>query len=102
MPPWINDASINSGTFSGNGAIAESIVPAYRRLLVFMEQEYLPACRGSIAASALPNGREFIVLGILALAVLLVGLWPAPLVDMMSVTVRELLVHVGQTKLAGL
>ena len=48
------------------------------------------------------NRREFIVLGILALSVLLVGLWPAPLVDMMSVTVGELLDHVGQTKLAGL
>ncbi|MDA0681355.1 MAG: NADH-quinone oxidoreductase subunit M [Proteobacteria bacterium] len=46
--------------------------------------------------------REFVVLGILALAVLLVGLWPAPLVDMMSVTVQELLKHVSQSKLAGL
>jgi NADH-quinone oxidoreductase subunit M len=46
--------------------------------------------------------REFVVLGILAIAVLLVGLWPAPLVDMISVTVRELLVQVGQSKLAGL
>jgi len=45
--------------------------------------------------------REFIVLGILALAVLLVGLWPAPLVDMMSVTVHELLVQLGQSKLPG-
>ena len=48
------------------------------------------------------NGREFIVLGILAIAVLLVGIWPAPLVDMMSVTVRELLIQVGHSKLAGL
>ena len=47
------------------------------------------------------EGREFLVLGILAIAVLLVGLWPAPLVDMMSVTVRELLEHVAQSKLAG-
>jgi NADH-quinone oxidoreductase subunit M len=46
--------------------------------------------------------REFLVLGILAIAVLLVGLWPAPLIDMMTVTVRELLVQVGQSKLAGL
>jgi NADH-quinone oxidoreductase subunit M len=45
------------------------------------------------------NRREFIVLGILALAVLLVGLWPAPLVDMMSVTVNELLMQIGQSKL---
>jgi NADH-quinone oxidoreductase subunit M len=48
------------------------------------------------------NGREFIVLGILAIAVLLVGLWPAPLIDMMSVTVADLLEHVAQSKLAGL
>ncbi len=34
--------------------------------------------------------REFIVLGILAIAVLLIGLWPAPLVDMMSVSVDRL------------
>jgi NADH-quinone oxidoreductase subunit M len=34
--------------------------------------------------------REFIVLGILAIAVLLVGLWPAPLVEMMSVSVDRL------------
>jgi len=34
--------------------------------------------------------REFIVLGILAVAVLLVGLWPAPLVDMMSESVDRL------------
>jgi NADH-quinone oxidoreductase subunit M len=43
--------------------------------------------------------REFVVLGILALAVLLVGLWPAPLVDMMSVTVNELLTQISQSKL---
>jgi NADH-quinone oxidoreductase subunit M len=47
------------------------------------------------------NRREFAVLGILALAVLLVGLWPAPLVDMMSVTVDQLLEHVSQPKLAA-
>jgi NADH-quinone oxidoreductase subunit M len=46
--------------------------------------------------------REFLVLGILAVSVLLVGLWPAPLIDMMSVTVQELLVHVRQSRLAGL
>jgi NADH-quinone oxidoreductase subunit M len=46
--------------------------------------------------------REFIVLGVLAVAVLLVGLWPAPLVDMMSVTVRELIVQISQSKLTGI
>ncbi len=48
------------------------------------------------------NGREFVVLGILAFFVLLVGLWPAPLVDMMTVTVDELIQHISQSKLAAL
>jgi NADH-quinone oxidoreductase subunit M len=36
------------------------------------------------------NGREFLVLGVLAMAVLLVGLWPAPLLDAMRVTTQHL------------
>ncbi|MEL7185965.1 MAG: NADH-quinone oxidoreductase subunit M [Pseudomonadota bacterium] len=45
------------------------------------------------------NRREFIVLAILALSVLVVGLWPAPLVDMMNVTIEQLIEQVGQSKL---
>ena len=45
------------------------------------------------------NSREFIVLVVLAISVLLVGLWPAPLVDMMNVSVELLIEQVGQTKL---
>jgi NADH-quinone oxidoreductase subunit M len=45
------------------------------------------------------NGREFIVLAVLAFAVLLVGVWPAPLVDMMNVTIEQLIQQVGQSKL---
>ena len=43
--------------------------------------------------------REFLILGALAVAVLGIGLWPAPLVDMMSVSVSALLDHVLQGKL---
>jgi NADH-quinone oxidoreductase subunit M len=45
------------------------------------------------------TSREFLVLSVLAASVLLVGLWPAPLVDMMSVTVESLLEHVSHSKL---
>jgi NADH-quinone oxidoreductase subunit M len=45
------------------------------------------------------NTREFIVLGVLAVSVLLVGLWPAPLVDMMSATIDQLVEQIGHTKL---
>ncbi|MGB6307347.1 MAG: NADH-quinone oxidoreductase subunit M [Steroidobacteraceae bacterium] len=36
------------------------------------------------------NGREFLVLGALAVAVLLVGLWPAPLLDVMRASTAHL------------
>ncbi len=45
------------------------------------------------------NSREFLVLAILALSVLILGLWPAPLVDMMNVTIEQLIEQVGQSKL---
>ena len=45
------------------------------------------------------NQREFIVLGILALSVLLVGLWPAPLVDMMETSIQQLVQQISQSKL---
>ncbi|MGD8642126.1 MAG: NADH-quinone oxidoreductase subunit M, partial [Gammaproteobacteria bacterium] len=45
------------------------------------------------------NNREFLVLGLLAVAVLLVGLWPAPLLEVMSPTVDNLVVQITQSKL---
>lgn len=40
-------------------AIESSVIPSYRRFAKFLEEEYLPACRGPIGANSLPNGREF-------------------------------------------
>ncbi|MFB3077269.1 MAG: DUF885 family protein, partial [Lysobacterales bacterium] len=37
--------------------IASSIVPAYRQFSKYFNESYLPACRDSIAASALPQGK---------------------------------------------
>ncbi|HMN45715.1 MAG TPA: NADH-quinone oxidoreductase subunit M [Povalibacter sp.] len=45
------------------------------------------------------NGREFVVLGILAAAVLLLGLWPAPLLDVMRPTVEHLVQQITESKL---
>ena len=42
-----------------SSAIAETVVPAYRRFRQFMSDEYVPDARGSIGASALPRGRDF-------------------------------------------
>jgi NADH-quinone oxidoreductase subunit M len=45
------------------------------------------------------NGREFLVLGVLAASVLLVGVWPAPLLDVMRETLRHLVEQLMITKL---
>ncbi|XLZ70636.1 NADH-quinone oxidoreductase subunit M [Massilia sp. SR12] len=45
------------------------------------------------------NNREFLMLGILAIAVLFMGLYPAPFTDVMQVSVADLLEHVKQSKL---
>ena len=60
---------------------------------------YGEVANDKVAALEDLNHREFIVLGILAIAVLLLGVWPAPLVDMMNVTIEELVMQVGQSKL---
>jgi len=46
------------------------------------------------------NAREALVLGTLAVAVLLVGLWPEPLVNLMHASVDQLLQHIQQSKLS--
>jgi NADH-quinone oxidoreductase subunit M len=45
------------------------------------------------------SAREFWMLMVLAVAVLAVGIWPAPLVDAMDASIGQLLIHVGQSKL---
>ena len=44
------------------------------------------------------NPREFLVLGLLAAAVLLMGVYPNPFTEVMHASVAELLRHVAQPK----
>ncbi len=52
----------------------------------------------NVAALQDINGREYIVLGTLAVAVLVLGLWPAPLVEVMDASVTNLLQHISVPK----
>src|SRR5690606_19153132 len=45
------------------------------------------------------NSREFLVLGVLALAVLYMGVYPKPFTDVMHVSVQALLDHIAVSKL---
>lgn len=52
-----------------------------------------------VAALSDVNAREFLILGLLALMVLWLGIWPAPLLDVMHASVANLLEHVAVSKL---
>jgi len=60
---------------------------------------YGPVANGNVAGLQDMNGREFLVLGLLALMVLALGLWPAPLLDVMRPTVDQLVQHIAVSKL---
>jgi NADH-quinone oxidoreductase subunit M len=52
-----------------------------------------------VAGLADLKGREFLVLGLLALAVLVMGVWPNPFAEVLHTSVNDLLNHVNQSKL---
>ena len=52
-----------------------------------------------VAGLADLNAREFLVLGLLALAVLAMGIWPNPFAEVLHTSVNDLLSHVAQSKL---
>jgi NADH-quinone oxidoreductase subunit M len=58
-----------------------------------------PIANDNVAALKDLNGREFLVLGLLAIAVLALGVWPAPLLESMQGTVQHLVEQITRSKL---
>jgi NADH-quinone oxidoreductase subunit M len=58
-----------------------------------------PVTSPRVAALKDLNGREFLVLGALAVAVLVVGVWPAPLLKVMQPTIQHLVTQAIASKL---
>ena len=59
LPDSINEAEQRRIRASAKEIIERVVLPAYKKLSKYFNQVYLPACRDSIAASDLPNGRAF-------------------------------------------
>ncbi len=53
----------------------------------------------SVAGLTDINAREAVVLGSLAIMVLVLGLWPAPLIEVMDASIKNLVEHLAVTKL---
>jgi NADH-quinone oxidoreductase subunit M len=60
---------------------------------------YGPVGNDRVAALQDLNGREFLILATLAIAVLLVGIWPAPLLKIMQPTIHHLVDQAVATKI---
>jgi NADH-quinone oxidoreductase subunit M len=58
-----------------------------------------PVANSHVAELTDLNGREFLVLGVLAVAVLLLGVYPAPLLNIMEVSVHHLVQQAVHSKL---
>jgi uncharacterized protein (DUF885 family) len=59
FPASIDEENRRALTASYLEAITHKIVPAYRRLRTFLQDEYLPRCRTSSGFDALPDGRRW-------------------------------------------
>jgi len=60
-----------------------------------------PVANDQVAALKDANSRELFVLGSLAAAVLVLGIWPAPLVEVMDVTIQNLVRQIAVSKLGA-
>jgi uncharacterized protein (DUF885 family) len=59
MPPQIPAGERERLLKAGRDAILGAVMPAYQGFLDFMTKEYLPGCRQTLAASALPQGDAY-------------------------------------------
>ena len=59
MPEIIPPAEQARLRAAAKSAIASEVTPAYREFAQYFDHDYLPHCRTSIAAQALPNGKAY-------------------------------------------
>jgi len=59
LPSGFSAADRDRLAAAGRKAILESAVPAFRKLAEFLDRDYVPHARESIAASALPGSRAY-------------------------------------------
>jgi NADH-quinone oxidoreductase subunit M len=91
--------SINSSFWIAFLAALTLILGAAYTLWLVKRVIFGEIANDNVAALNDINRREFIMLGLVAIMVLLVGVWPNPLVTVMHASVDNLIQHVIQSKL---
>lgn len=75
------------------------ILGASYSLWLYKKVVFGPVANSNVEGMKDISAREFLILAILAIAVLTLGVYPLPLTEVMHVTVDNLLEHVARTKL---
>ena len=86
------------------GAIAATalIFGAAYSLWMYKRVYFGPVTNDDVKNLSDLNAREFLMMAVLAIAVLWMGVYPKPFTDVMQVSVSELLKHVAVSKLSGI
>ena len=92
-------ASVKANFWLGFGAATALIFGAAYTLWMFKRVYLGPVTNDDVKGLTDINGREFLMLALLAIAVLWMGIHPKPFTDVMDASVAELLRHVSVSKL---
>ena len=91
--------AVKANFWVGMGAATALILGAAYTLWMYKRVYLGPVANDHVKELTDINGREFLVMSLLAVAVLAMGLYPKPFTDVMDASVTELLRHVAQSKL---
>ena len=59
LPDDLSENQIDSILYEGQKAIEESVIPEFKRIKEFFEEEYFPNTRTTIGVSNIPNGLDY-------------------------------------------
>ncbi len=91
--------AVKANFWVGFAAASALIFGAAYTLWMFKRVYLGPVANDQVKALLDINGREFLMLSLLAVAVLYMGVYPKPFTDVMDTSVAELLKHVAMSKL---
>ena len=91
--------AVKANFWVGMGAATALILGAAYTLWMYKRVYLGPVANDHVKELTDINGREFLVMSLLAVAVLAMGLYPKPFTDVMDASVANLLQHVSQSKL---
>src|SRR5256885_7951119 len=92
-------AAVNVNFWLGFVAATTMILGAGYTLWMYKRVIFGPVANRHVAELPDLNRREFWLLAVVALAVLALGVWPKPFIDVMHMSVVDLLAHLAKSKL---